>query len=141
MRRIVKIWVTLVTVLLLVLVAACVPAPAEITPTPTPSPTTQPPIPRPSTGTIQVLVTDAPGDVSEVNVTVSEVEVHKAGGDEEPGYWKTLPIQEETFDLIVLQDITMLLAEGNEVEAGKYTQLRMTIFEVIVNSLIRVLIL
>jgi hypothetical protein len=103
-------------------------------PTSTPGPSTQPPTPGPPTGTIKVLVTDAPGDVSEVNVTVSEVEVHKAGGDGESGEWITLPIQEETFDLIALQDITMLLAEGNEVEAGKYTQLRMTVFEVIVKT-------
>jgi hypothetical protein len=83
---------------------------------------------------IKVLVTDAPGDVSEVNVTVSAVEVHKAGSDGASGEWVLLPIQQETFNLIALQDISMLLAEGKTVEAGKYTQLRMTVFDVIVKT-------
>jgi hypothetical protein len=87
-----------------------------------------------STGTIKVLVTDAPGDVSEVNVTVSSVEVHKTGSDGASGEWISLPIQQETFNLIALQDISMLLAEGTAVDAGKYTQLRMTVFDVIVKT-------
>jgi|GEM_PF-1052153 len=86
-----------------------------------------------SKGTIQVHVTDAPGDVTEVNVTVSEVEVHKAGDEGESGQWIYLAINEETFNLIELQDITLVLAE-EEVEAGKYTQLRMTVFEVVVKT-------
>ena len=128
----------IVLMLVAVLTAGCTAAPpAAPMPAPTPSPTTQPPIPRPSTGTIKVLVTDAPGDVSEVNVTVSEVEVHKAGGDGESGKWITLDIANEgqPFNLLALQDgLTMLLAEGNEVEPGKYTQLRMTVFNVIVKT-------
>jgi hypothetical protein len=88
----------------------------------------------PSTGTIEVLVTDAPNhDVSRVELTVSQVEVHKAGDDGESGNWTVLDIQEETFNLLDLQNgLTMLLA-GGQVEAGKYTQLRMTVFEVIVD--------
>jgi hypothetical protein len=98
------------------------------------APTTQQASTNPSTGTIQVLVTDAPNhDVSRVELTVSEVEVHKVGVDGESGNWTTLDIQEETFNLLDLQNgLTMLLADG-EVEAGKYTQLRMTVFEVIVD--------
>ena len=57
--------------LVMVLAAGC----AELT-----SPeTTQMPSPGLSTGTIKVLITDAPAyDVSKVEVTVSEVQVHKA---------------------------------------------------------------
>jgi hypothetical protein len=97
-------------------------------------PTTQEPVTASPTGTIQVLVTDAPKhDVSRVELTVTEVDVHKAGGDGESGNWTTLDIQEETFNLLDLQNgLTMLLADG-EIEAGKYTQLRMTVFEVIVD--------
>jgi hypothetical protein len=103
-------------------------------PTTTPVPPTQEPVIGQSTGTIQVLVTDAPKhDVSRVELTVSEVEVHKAGSGGESGNWTTLDIQEETFNLLDLQNgLTMLLADG-EVEAGKYTQLRMTVFEVVVD--------
>ena len=103
----------------------------------TPTPTTQQPTNGPSTGTIQVLVTDAPANISEVNVKVTEVEVHKAGVDGEPGMWITLKIANEgqPFNLLDLQDgLTMLLAEGNKVESGKYTQLRMTVFSVIVKT-------
>jgi hypothetical protein len=100
------------------------------------APSPQEPVTEPSTGTIQVLVTDAPKhDVSSVNLTVSKVEVHKAGGDGVSGNWTELDIDEEKqpFNLLDLQDgLTMLLA-GGEVDAGKYTQLRMTIFEVIVS--------
>lgn len=100
----------------------------------TPIPTTQEPVTGSPTGTIQVLVTDAPKhDVNKVELTVTEVEVHKAGDDGESGNWTTLDVQEETFNLLNLQNgLTMLLADG-EIEAGKYTQLRMTVFEVIVD--------
>ena len=99
-----------------------------------PSTATEPPILGPSTGTIKVLVTDAPAhDVSSVNVTVSQVEVHRVGNDGESGNWTTLDVLEDTFNLLDLQNgLTMLLANG-EVEAGRYTQLRMTVFEVIVD--------
>jgi len=96
-------------------------------------PASESPIPKSSTGTIKVFVTDAPGDVTAVNITVSEVEVHKAGVGGESGQWINLANQEETFNLIELQDISLLLA-GGEVEAGKYTQLRMTVFDVIVKT-------
>jgi PBP1b-binding outer membrane lipoprotein LpoB len=98
------------------------------------APNSPEPATGPSTGTIQVLVTDAPKhDVSRVELTVSEVEVHKAGSDNESGNWTTLAIQEKTFNLLDLQNgLTMLLADG-EIEAGTYTQLRMTVFSVVVD--------
>ena len=100
-----------------------------------PAPPTQESVTEPSTGIIQVLVTDAPKhDVHSVNITVSKVEVHKAGGDGTSGKWTSLNVtHEKPFNLLDLQNgLTMLLADG-EVKAGKYTQLRMTIFEVIVD--------
>jgi hypothetical protein len=80
-------------------------------------------------GTLEVRVTDAPGDVEEILVTVSEVKVHKASTDEEDGVWITLGITEETFSLLDLEGLELTLAT-EVVEAGKYTQLRMTVFEV-----------
>jgi hypothetical protein len=91
----------------------------------------------PSTGTIRVLVTDAPGEVSSVNISVSRVEVHKAGSDGEPGAWTSLNVteQDQPFNLLALQNgLTMTLAEGFQVESGNYTQLRMTVFSVLVNT-------
>jgi hypothetical protein len=111
----------------------------QITSTPSKiaDPITQKPNNGPSTGTIKVLVTDAPGNVNAVNLIVTKVEVHKAGVDGEPGMWITLNITNEgqPFNLLDLQDgLTMLLAKGNEVESGKYTQLRMTVFDVTVKT-------
>ena len=80
------------------------------------------------TGTIEVRVTDAPGDVEEIWVTVSEVEVNKAvdDGDEE---WIPIDIVAGTFDLLLLEELELVVAVGG-VEVGKYTQVRMTISEV-----------
>ena len=39
------------------------------------------------TGTLLVNVTDAPGEVTTVNLTVTEVMVHKAGDGGEKGEW------------------------------------------------------
>jgi hypothetical protein len=109
--------------------------PDQTTSSPASSPNiiTEPQSPGPSTGTIKVLVTDAPAhNVSSVNLTVSEVQVHKAGGDGELG-WQTLPIQEESFNLLDLQNGLTLLLAGGAVESGNYTQLRMTVFKVLID--------
>ena len=117
--------VTTILALVAVLAAGC----TELAPV-TPAPT-QPSGPALSTGTIEVRVTDAPGDVEKILVTVSEVKVHKASTDEEDGVWITLGIVENTsFNLLELEELELTLAVGEEVDAGKYTQLRMTIFEV-----------
>jgi len=82
------------------------------------------------TGTIEVRVTDAPPgyEVTSIEVTVLSVEVHKAG-DNGGGEWITLDIVEETFNLLELEGLELILAT-EVVEAGKYTQLRMTVFTV-----------
>ncbi len=115
--------VTTILALVAVLAAGC----TELAPV-TPAPT-QPSGPALSTGTIEVRVTDAPGDVEKILVTVSEVKVHKASTDEEDGVWITLGIDEDPFSLLELEGLELTLAT-EEVAAGKYTQLRMTIFEV-----------
>jgi len=94
-------------------------------------------------GTLQVMVTDAPPEeeVTSIMVTVESVAVHKAvaeqeqeqqqstatATDEESG-WLPLDILEgkETFDLLKIKGIEEVLAV-TELEAGKYTQIRMTI--------------
>ena len=87
------------------------------------------------TGTIEVRVTDAPPgyEVTSIMVTVSEVAVHKAG-DNGGGEWITLDIVEGTFNLLELEGLELTLAT-EVVEAGKYTQLRMTVFTVEVTYL------
>jgi hypothetical protein len=97
-------------------------------------------------GTLQIMVTDAPPEeeVTSIMVTVESVEVHKSAAqqeqsatnsttnstDEKAG-WLPLDILagNETFDLLQIQGIEEVLAV-TELEAGNYTQIRMTISNV-----------
>jgi hypothetical protein len=95
-----------------------------------------------ATGTLQIMVTDAPPgeNITSIMVTMESVEVHKAAAgqeqsaanstDEEAG-WLPLDILEgkETFDLLQIQGIEEVLAV-TELEPGNYTQIRMTISNV-----------
>ena len=70
---------------------------------------------------------------SSVYITISRIEAHIAGEDEEAeGEWivlKEWPSGEEpTFDLIKLQDVSELLVD-EPFNAGKYTQLRLFVSE------------
>lgn len=119
--------------------ASCVP-----TPTPTPTPT-----PVAGIGTLEVRVTDAPPkeEVTSIMVTASQVQIHKAVAEQEQqqtqggytqtkeeqdqqdkGEWLTINIADgaKSFDLLKIKGIEELLATS-EVEAGKYTQVRLTI--------------
>jgi len=94
-----------------------------------PGPTAQPPSPGPSTGTIKVLVTDAPGySVTSVKIWFSEVWLHKADGQGGAGGWIPLEIIDDTdvtfdtdrmIDLAELDgaDDAVLLAE-TQIEEG-----------------------
>jgi hypothetical protein len=101
--------------------------------------TTQPSIPGTSTGTLTVLVTDAPNyEVVNVVVNFLKVEVHKsADGEDGEGEWVEIPLADpdgQTFDnsLQITLSPTMgdvTLAQG-QVEVGdKYTQIRVFLDE------------
>jgi len=84
-------------------------------------------------GKLKIYLTDAPGDYLAVNITISRIEAHIAGDDEgNEGYWIVLKEwaegEEPEFDLITLQDVSVLLGEG-ELTSGKYTQIRLFITE------------
>lgn len=72
----------------------------------------------------------------EVNITISKIEAHIAGEDEEDeGEWIILrdwsnenELDLPVFDLMKLQDVSELLVEGT-FDAGKYTQLRLFVSE------------
>jgi len=101
------------------------------------------------TGRVEVHVTDAPPiyDVTSIMVTVSGVEIHKAAAEQEQeqgsseqeqeqqeqgggGEWLPLDIVgDNPFDLLKIKGLDEVLAT-DEVEAGKYTQIRMTIEKV-----------
>lgn len=85
-------------------------------------------------GSLEVWVTDAPGDVQRLDVTVSEIQVHRASDDTagEDG-WITVISDSRTFDLIALRDAQEFLGE-EELEAGHYTQIRLSVDNVTVNG-------
>jgi len=103
-------------------------------------------------GTVQVYVTDAPPDeeVTEVLITVSGMEIHRADEEQEEeqsegegatpqqqeqtsedqGRWIPIDISDDmkTFDLIQVKDIEEFFGEA-KVEEGKYTQLRLSVIK------------
>lgn len=83
----------------------------------------------PAKGTVTVLVKDLPGDWTHVNITFSEVRIHKANASNNSG-WISLPLKNRTVDLASLTNVSGLLASGN-VSVGKYTQIRFVVTSVI----------
>jgi len=129
--------------------------PAEPTPESPASSTTEPSGAKLSTGTLEMRVTDAPprDEVTSIIFNVSAIEVHKAVAEQEQeqqqedegeqvqeqeqqqvqqgeGEWLPLNIVEEAnpFDIVELKErgLQEVLAL-DELEVGRYTQIRMTI--------------
>ena len=133
MKKLIAILLS-VGVMASLLLAGCAPLEPGGPPTPPSPPTTGEPA---ATGTIEVRVTDAPrqDEVTSILVTVSAVEVHKAAVEQEQqqvqegeGEWLTLDIIAEAnpFDLLKIKGVEEVLAV-DEMAAGKYTQIRLTI--------------
>jgi hypothetical protein len=82
-------------------------------------------IPEDGKGTLNIYLTDAPGDYKEVNINISKIEGHIADNGEE-GPWEVLKEWSGGLhvDLIKLEDVSILLA-SLELEPNKYTQLRL----------------
>lgn len=81
------------------------------------------------TGKVSIYVKDLPDDWIHVNVTFSEVKIHKASADDGSG-WYNLTLQTDTVDLASLANVSELLASGN-VSAGKYTQIRIVVISAV----------
>jgi len=108
-----KAWAAVATVLLLVLIGY-----ALIT---TLAPA--------NTGILEVRATDAPPQgMSEILVSVDDIQVHKAEAEEESG-WITVIDEERTFDLIAISGIEEVLG-SSEIEATAYTGIRMNVLSV-----------
>ena len=106
------------------------------TPTPTPAIAIATPkdgdkAPEEMTGTFVLQVTDQPsaiGDFESLNVTVSEVGLHKAGNEtNETGEWMILEPSNRTFDLTKLQDGNVTTIINESIGTGKYTQVRLIV--------------
>lgn len=90
--------------------------------------------PKERTGTFILQVTDQPSaidDFDSLNVSVSEVWIHKAGeaGNEtnETGEWITLEPSNRVFDLTKLREGNVTTIVNESVETGDYTKVRLII--------------
>jgi hypothetical protein len=88
----------------------------------------------PEYGTMNVRMTDAPGDFDQVNLVVTEVSAHLAGGEElftseddttDSGDWTVLSEGPATYDLISLQNGVFVTIGSEKLLAGRYTQIRL----------------
>jgi len=82
-------------------------------------------------GTLVMKITDKPvsEEITSVLVTITKIEVHKAGhdsNDESGASWITVMEDEKTYDLIEIKDVEEFLA-SEELDIGKYTQIRLYI--------------
>jgi hypothetical protein len=76
-------------------------------------------------GDIAIKMTDAPGDYLQVNVDVSQIQIHYDGGNNNVG-WIDLNTQSGIYDLLTLQNgITTMLATKPQVPAAKVSQIRL----------------
>ena len=82
-----------------------------------------------TTGSLQLRVTDAPGDATAVLVTVSSVQVNVQDAPDDDASWITVVEGPETFDLVALDGVEAILGES-ELAAGKYGQIRLEVGEV-----------
>lgn len=90
--------------------------------------------PKEMAGTFVLQGTDQPSAIDDfdfLNVTVSEVMLHKTGeagnGTNETGEWITLEPSDHTFDLTKLRVGNMTTIVNESVETGKYTQVRLIV--------------
>ncbi|NYZ77474.1 DUF4382 domain-containing protein [Candidatus Micrarchaeota archaeon] len=78
------------------------------------------------TGKLILRITDQPiGNAEKVEVTVSLVEVHASEGSDEAG-WTPVVLRPKTYDLLSIKDVSEYLGE-NELEAGRYNQVRLSV--------------
>ncbi len=80
----------------------------------------------PGTGTVQVQMTDAPGEFDAVNLVIQEVAVHIAGADSNAaGGWEVIRPDSATYDLLTLRNGVFTTIGKAAIPAGHYTQVRL----------------
>ena len=91
----------------------------------------------PGFGTMNVRMTDDPGDYDQVNIVVTQVSARLEDSDAIPdsldddddadGGWVVLENETHTYDLIALQNGTFVTIGSELIPAGRYTQIRLKI--------------
>ena len=86
-------------------------------------------------GTLIIQITDAPSllNLSHVNVTISQEQVHMSagGGNNTTAGWFTIVNESKTFDLINLTGVKAFFGSAN-LSAGMYTQIRLTVDQCVI---------
>jgi hypothetical protein len=78
---------------------------------------------------VRVQLTDAPGLFDSVNVTVSEVSIHRGEGEEDSGEWTSFTLEATEFNLMNLQNGQTAVMGEEHLEPGIYSQIRLKIDE------------
>lgn len=78
-------------------------------------------------GTLTVLLIDAPVELDQLNVTVTQLEVHKVGDGDTDGEWISLWEDEEeiTFNLLYYQEGRALELASGDLDPGNFSKIRM----------------
>jgi hypothetical protein len=88
------------------------------------------------TGILNVFLIDAPVELNHLNITITDLEVHKAGEGGEEGKWISLVeegVEIPEFDLLYYQDGRELHLASEQIETGNYTKIRMYVASAVAN--------
>lgn len=80
----------------------------------------------PDTGRLRLHLVDLPAQYDQVNIVVTEVEVHVADADSGSG-WETIRDDTATYDLLVLRNGADAILGDRTLPVGRYTQIRLHI--------------
>jgi hypothetical protein len=85
-------------------------------------------------GHLTVLLKDAPADVDELWIKISDLAVHRIGDDDTEGGWIPVKFSEVEgstliFDLLTYQNGKTLELSDVDLEVGNYSKIRMTVLE------------
>ena len=88
------------------------------------------------TGILNVFLIDAPVELNHLNITITDLEVHKAGENGEEGKWISLVeegVEIPEFDLLYYQDGRELHLASEQIETGNYTKIRIQVTSAVAN--------
>lgn len=77
-------------------------------------------------GELRLILVDSPSAYDQVNIVVTNVDVHSAGSDSLGG-WTTVNSDTATYDLLVLRNGANAILGDHMLPVGKYTQIRLSI--------------
>jgi hypothetical protein len=76
--------------------------------------------------TLQVMLTDAPGDFDEVLIDIRDVQIHTSTSDNEGG-WQSLDVNEGVYNLLDFRNGMDTLLAAIELPAGSISQMRLVL--------------